>query len=218
MSAFVCEKCGAVHEAPPYDESFVLYDRDGKCWCVSCLREKRTDKRTRKDRWLPEDADAKIASLRASTAKHLQEVFVKEELFEYFDLVYTPFYIPASFYNKLNSIFDGTLHGLSAPVPPEDLLDMFRKKQAWLDRNALKKWSTNQPLPISRLNYDLSILLNSYDEYLQQKRAQEIENQQADKRLQEVAQVPQYVRAVNPVIPNAKPTVDINSVLDDLFD
>lgn len=218
MSVFVCAKCGAVHEAPPYNESFVLYDGDGKCWCVSCLCKKRTDKRTRKDRWSPEDADAKIVSLRASTAKYLQEVRAREELFEYFDLVYAPFYIPSSFYNKLNSIFDGALHGLSVPVPPEDLLDMFRKKQAWLDRNALKKWSTNQPAPMSRLNYDLSIILNSYGEYLQQKRAQEIENQQADKRLQEAAQAPQYVRAAKPVTISVKPTVGISSVLDDLFD
>lgn len=216
MGAFFCTSCGAAHETPPYDGAFVLYE--GKCWCAACLLKKRTGRYTHLDKWSPESADEKLASLRKDTEKQIQLEAAKEELCEYIEETYAPSYIPKSFYQKLDAIFDGTLSGLRVPVPPEDLLDMFRRQQEFLNRRALKKWGLNQPLPMPRLNYDLAVLLGSYDGYLQMKKAQEAENREADQRMQEINQAAQYVHVPRPAPKAQSPAVNIGSILDDLLD
>lgn len=211
-----CKICKAMLSVSPYDGSFVIYE--GGYYCSSCLFEKRTNSRTRKDRWPKEEADAKLAALKKATEDYFHFQETKEKLFEYIEQTYTPSYLAPAFYEKMNSIFDGTLKGLRIPIPPEDILDMFQRQQSKLDKQAIKKWGSAQPVPSVRINYDLAILLNKYDKYLDWKRAKEIETQEAVQNAEERSSTEQYVYIAPQVQHQVSDEVNIASILDDLFD
>lgn len=200
-------------DASPYDGSFVYYDKN--YWCRDCLVKKRTSPRTKKDKWNIQEVDERIKSLQVETESHLNAVISKDALYEYIDQYYAPSFVPKRFYEKMASIFDGTYKGLKVPVPPEDLLDMLKRKVNYLEKQALKKWGTTPPDPMSRINYDLAIVINKYDSYLSWKKKNEIETAQAKQQAEEREQSVQYVYTA--VHAPKQDDVDIGSILDDLF-
>lgn len=203
--------------ASPYDGSFVYYE--GQYWCIDCLIQKRTSSRTKKDKWQSEEADSKIASLRIETEVHLHSLISKDALYDYIDQYYAPSFVPTRFYEKMASIFDGTYKGLKVPIPPEDLLDMLQRKVGFLEKQAVKKWGNTPPEPMSRINYDLAIVINKYDSYLAWKKKSEIESAQAKQHAEEREQSVQYVYVPTPHAQQQDSSqVDIGSILDDLFD
>lgn len=83
--------------------------------------------------------------------------------------------IPKVFYIKLSQINNGTFNGLTEGISYEDLLYIFKRKQKYFDRIYLNNMSKGKVLNgISRVNYDLAIAINLYDEYKQWKRKQQI--------------------------------------------
>ena len=214
MAYISCDTCKAKWSASPYNGSFVIYE--GKHYCVTCLMSKRTNPRTRKDKWNSNEAPAKMAELLEKTKEHYEFLRQKEELFDYIDEYYSPSYIPSSFYAKLDGIFSGTQMGVKRPVPPEHLLDMLQRKANYLEKQAIKKWGSNPPEPMNRLNYDLAIVLSKYDGYLSWLEKQRIDTETAIAAAQERETASQYVY-VKPQ-PKTKEEVDIGSIIDDLFD
>lgn len=98
-----------------------------------------------------------------------------DNLIKYFTSIYNISYYPTWFYSKLAQINNGTYKGMSDGIPYEDLLDMFKKKQGYLDKVAYNKSkNSNEITGISRINYDLAILISKYDEYLAWKNKQKI--------------------------------------------
>lgn len=217
LRSFKCNSCKAVLNASPYDGSFVFYD--GKYWCVDCLVTKRTSPKTKKDKWLPEEVNAKIETLKKETEVHLHSIVSKDSFYEYLDQYYAPSFVPKRFYEKMASIFDGSYKGLKVPIPPEDLLDMLQQKQSYLEKQAIKKWGDNPPDPISRINYDIAVVISRYDRYLAWKQKNEIETIQAKQQAEEREQSVQYVYHAPQTAPQAvNNELDIGSILEDLFD
>jgi hypothetical protein len=83
--------------------------------------------------------------------------------------------LPTYVYQKMEGIFNGTWKDMSCPIPPEHLLDMFQRKQDWLN----KIYHKDNIDGIGRINYDLSVLIGKYRSYLDWLGKKEIENKQA---------------------------------------
>lgn len=217
LRSFKCNTCKAVLVASPYDNSFVWYD--GQYFCVECLIKKRTSTRTKKDRWQPEEANEKIKILINQTQKHLHSIVSKDALYDYLDAYYSPSFVPKKFYEKMASIFDGTYKGLKVPVPPEDLLDMLQQKQSYLEKQAIKKWGDNPPEPMSRINYDIAIVISRYDRYLAWRNEKEAEQKALEQQLQSQCKVQTATHTPKPQQNNKKETeIDISKLIDELFD
>lgn len=83
--------------------------------------------------------------------------------------------IPKHFYIKLSSINNGTYQGMSEGITYEDLLYIFQRKQRYFDTVCLRNTSKGKEIKgIGRVNYDLAIAINLYDEYKEWKRKQQI--------------------------------------------
>ena len=92
-----------------------------------------------------------------------------------YDLSCMPKYI----YVKLASVYSGKYEGLKKPCPPEDLLDMWQRKQAYLNRvYEYNKQKGNCMDSMQRISYDLAILLSRYDGYLEWKEKQSLLGEQ----------------------------------------
>lgn len=96
-------------------------------------------------------------------------------LIDYFTNTYNITYYPKFFYTKLAEINNGNYKGITEGIPYDDLLDMFKKKQGYLDKVAFNRSKVGKEISgISRINYDLAVLISKYDEYLSWKNKQKV--------------------------------------------
>lgn len=217
MITYKCSICKKEHIVPPYSGTFVFYN--DKPFCTECLIDKRTNKRTKVDKWLPlvDDIDFKISILKEETENRIHDKVVLDQICEHIDKHYSASFLPKYFFVKLASIFDGTYKGLRQRIPADDLLDMWEQKQSWLDKTALKKWGNNQPEPIGRINYDLAILLGKYSNYLEWKAQKEAERAEQDNKPKEVSIPTSYFTVTQNN--QSKDNDDMMAfMLEDLFD
>ena len=143
---------------------------------------------------------------------------IKNELYEFLFDMYDISYFPQYFYVKMDSIYKGTMKNLSKPVPPEDLLDMWKQKKNYLDKVAEQnRKKGNEIFGVNRVNYDLAILLSKYDSYLKWKEQQKIaiaELREIKKR--DVEKI-EYTDVTRPKrVGTTDNKVDINSMLDEI--
>ena len=85
------------------------------------------------------------------------------------------------FFQKLKQINDGTFAmRINAPITYYDLLQIFKKMKTYLDKINYRNERKGKKIDIfKRIDYDLAIVINNYDEYLkwkQKQKAEEIEN------------------------------------------
>ena len=105
--------------------------------------------------------------LKRNSYNHFLRSIEKQCVYDFILEVYDLNIIPTNIWEKITEIYNGTYKGMSIGIPPEHLLDMWKRKIDMLngvaERNEIKgiKMSADQ-----RLNYDLSILVNKYDSYL----------------------------------------------------
>ena len=75
--------------------------------------------------------------------------------------------MPTTVWQKLSDIYNGTFKGMSVGIPPEHLLDMWKRKINMLNGIAYRNKTKGIVMGFDkRINYDLSILINKYDSYL----------------------------------------------------
>ena len=84
--------------------------------------------------------------------------------------------IPSSFWTKIEQIRNGTWKSLIIGIPVEDILGMWEMYVDELDKIAYYNKSHGKEMTSEqRLNYDLAILLNKYNEYKEKKRKEDLE-------------------------------------------
>ena len=119
----------------------------------------------------------------------------------------------------MDSVYKGTYKNLNRPVPPEDLLDMWRQKRNYLDRVAEQNRKKGTEISgVNRVNYDLAILLSKYDAYLKWKEQQELavaEVNDSKKRSIERIEYTDVIRPSGNKQTN-KAGIDISSMLDEI--
>ena len=139
------------------------------------------------------------------------------ELYDFISDMYSITYLPKYFFSFMTSVYKGTYKNLNRPVPPEDLLDMWKQKKKYLLRQAeYNKKKGKDITGISQVYYDLAILLGKYDAYLKWKEQQKLA--QADAKEQRIKNI-EFVeyKDVSPQRHSKKNnTVDISSMLDEI--
>lgn len=145
--------------------------------------------------------------------KHIRTQ-VTDFIFDFYGISF----LPQSFYIKLDAVYKGTFKGLSRPVPPEDLLDMWQQKKNYLQRVAEQNRKKDKDLyGVSRISYDLAILLGKYDSYLawkeEQKQALILEVESKKKDIEKI-EYKDVIRPQNNT--NIKRVMDITSMLDEI--
>lgn len=93
-------------------------------------------------------------------------------LCEHYDLAI----IPSSFWTKIEQIKNGAWKSLIQGIPVEHILDMWKRYIQELDKIAYYNKTHGKEMTNSqRLNYDLAILLNKYNDYLTIKKQEDDE-------------------------------------------
>lgn len=119
----------------------------------------------------------------------------------------------------MESIYKGTCKNLNRPVPPEDLLDMWKQKRNYLDKVAEQNRKKGTEITgVNRVNYDLAILLSRYDAYLKWKEQQKIAVAEINDSKKRSIEKIEYTDVVRPSgkKQSGNEIIDINSMLDEI--
>lgn len=123
------------------------------------------------------------------------------------------------FYVKLANINNGTYKGLKEGISCEDLLNMFKKKQRELNNIAFNKSKKGQSFKdsLSRIFFDLAIIVNKYDSYKkwkEKKKILEAENNIEIKKENNKINFEQF--NFNNIENKKNNNIDIDSIIDDI--
>ena len=217
----ITRKCSICKE-PIYindtnEDFFITLKNETKSYThTNCYIEKQTTKK-RSPKTVKECQEY-IEQCRQSTKAIEKKKSTKNELYEFLFDMYDISYFPQYFYIKMDSVYKGTMKNLNKPVPPEDLLDMWKQKRNYLDKVAEQnRKKGNEISGVNRVNYDLAILLSKYDSYLKWKEQQKIAIAELDESKKRSIEKIEYTDVARPKRVGASNNkVDINSMLDEI--
>jgi len=138
---------------------------------------------------LSQDQIIKIADemvLKTQKIKSVQESIDKDRLTYWLYDNYNISVLPNLFFQKLLRINKGTFSDrVNVPISCYDLLQIFKKMKSYLDKVHNSNERKGKIINLSqRVNYDLSIVINNYDDYIKWKQKQKTETIE-NKKLQE---------------------------------
>lgn len=217
----ITRKCSICKE-PIYindtnEDFFITLKNETKSYThTNCYIEKQTTKK-RSPKTI-EECQEYIEQCRQNTKVTEKKKSTKNELYEFLFDMYDISYFPQYFYIKMDSVYKGTMKNLNKPVPPEDLLDMWKQKRNYLDKVAEQnRKKGNEILGVNRVNYDLAILLSKYDSYLKWKEQQKIAIAELDESKKRSIEKIKYKDVARPKrVGTSNNKVDINSMLDEI--
>lgn len=146
----------------------------------------------------------------------------KDKLYRFILESYNVTTVSAYIFQRLQGLYDGTYIGTSRAIPPEDLLDMWKQKMqsGYLDRLRAKNIAKGKNMTVDqKISYDLTVLINKYDDYLKWKEKNKIIENNVDKiKTQEINNFD--LDKLSKIAQNQtkKEEEDIDSLLDELFD
>lgn len=143
---------------------------------------------------------------------------IKNDLYAFLFDMYDISFFPNYFYIKMESVFKGTYKNLNTPVPPEDLLDMWKQKKNYLNKVAEQNRKKGSEITgVNRVNYDLAILLSRYDAYLKWKEEQKIAVAELNESKKRSIEKIEYLDVARPnKTLNLNEKVDISTMLDEI--
>ena len=165
-------KCGCCKEyfyiSNDNIEDAIYYDKQtyhSSCFINICNKRSRMKREniSQKWTWVLNNLD----QIRRESYQHLSLAITKENVFEFIKDSYDVTIVPTTVWQKLSDIYNGTFKGRSVGIPPEHLLDMWKRKINMLNGIAYRNKTKGIVMGFDkRINYDLSILINKYDSYL----------------------------------------------------
>lgn len=157
---------------------------------------------------------AKAENSLSSKKKEINRAEFKELFIEYLKETYGLLELPKTLYTKIAQINSGNFKDFKIAIPYEDLLDMFKRKQSYLNKVYMNNVSKGKEMtPVQRISYDISVIVNKYEDYLKWKNKQKmLENDYS--KVDEVKV--DYTKFKN-TTKNVKNETDILSILDDLY-
>ena len=198
-------------------EDAIYYDKKtyhSSCFINMCDKRskmKRADV-SKKWTWVLNHLD----SIKRESNEHLRVSVIKEDVFNFIKDAYDITIIPSTVWQKLANIYNGTFKGMSFGIPPEHLLDMWKRKIDMLNgiasRNTTKGKSMNAD---QRINYDLSVLVNKYDSYLKWLEKQRII--EAEKEIEKNENIVSKSIGYVPHKTKKNNSDDISDLVDDIF-
>lgn len=222
MRAVVTRKCSICKEAINITDSnedfFIISKKSSNSYTHSkCYIEHYTSAKRRTPKTL-EECNAFIEECKNKNNEVAKEKCAKDELYSFIFDMYGISYFPNYFYIKMDSVYKGTYKNLYKPVPPEDLLDMWRQKKNYLEKVSEQNRKKGTEIDgINRVNYDLAILLSKYDSYLKWKEQQKIAVAEIEEQKKRSIEKIEFKDVVRPqrATKNTE-SVDINSMLDEI--
>lgn len=193
-----------------HDSDYVFYVN--RYYHSSCFVQKRTS--SKRNPWTEQQCIDYIEAQRNEREQKAKLACVKDDFFCWIMEYYGITVIPTYFFKKIADVFSGKYKGLSAPIPVEDVFDMWKRKANYLTKVYLNNQSNGKSMTADqRLNYDLAILLNKYDSYLAWKEETKAAQIEAAERVKERVETKYSV----PVQPMPKASgVNIYSILDEI--
>lgn len=217
------------------DDNVIYYD--GRYYDINCFIEKCSSMKTPK--WktalqyietYKEDARIQIEKLfkskkadltnidkyKKDAQKNIKRIFAESDvnafLREQYNVVNVPWY-------QISQVYSGKYKNLTRPIPPEDLLDMWRQKINTLNKIAQRnKQKGNEITGDKRIVYDLAILVNKYDGYLMWKEKQKIalvEQEEKKEQKQDTINYENINTTIRQPLKN-KGGININEILDEI--
>lgn len=142
----------------------------------------------------------------------------KDDLIEYIYKEYEISTLPKIFFIKLNQINTGTYKGLNIGIPYEDLLDMLKRKQNYLRKVYMNNISKGKEMTaIQRINYDLAVVVNKYDDYLKWKEKQIILQSEVEKDKKEFSEKKDVDYSKIASGNSTAEDDDLSSIIDDIY-
>lgn len=115
--------------------------------------------------------------IKTSNSKTVNSLIDRDRLTYWIYENYNINVLSSSFFQKLKQINDGTFAmRINTPITYYDLLQIFKKMKTYLDKVNYKNERKGKKIDIiKRVDYDLAIVINNYDEYLKWKQKQKTE-------------------------------------------
>jgi hypothetical protein len=149
---------------------------------VNSLMDKKRNQPTK------EEAIQIAKQLKEESKDRVRDIIAKNHLYQWLQKQYDVVVIPSYFFTKMEAVFAGTYKGMARGIPAEDMFDIWTRK--WNDLVKTYAWNVskgNNMDGVSRLNYDLAIVLSkasSYYEWKEQQKTvkEEIQNISKERR------------------------------------
>ena len=198
-------KCGRCKENIELEKEQKTVLQKKKYYHYDCFIEKETTKG--RSPLSKEEAETLADQLIKENKDFINEIINKNHLYLWLQRKYDLTVIPTYVYQKLADIHSGNWKDLTRKIPPEDVLDMFKRQWHNLEQININNINKGKKLnPESRLNYDLSIIINKSSSYYEWKaKAEEerktaIENNKNEMKLDFTKIKPQKTKKENYII------------------
>jgi hypothetical protein len=164
------------------NDKFVLYKNE-EYYHYDCFITFMNDKKRNK---LSQEEILELAKkLQLQSNDKIKKIISENHLYKYLEKRYELVYTPSFIFVKFNSVFNGTYKNLTEPVCAEDLLDMWIRKESYLDKTYQWKLSKGESMDgIGRMWYDLAILMSKVSGYRKWKDEQRA-NENKDRIIEE---------------------------------
>jgi len=106
-----------------------------------------------------------VERLLSDSQDELFNLMCKNHLYKYFQQKYDVIMLPSYIFTKLEQIFTGKFKQMSRAIPPSHLLEMFERKESYLDGIYHKEKLDG----VSLVNYNLAVLIAKYPKFLEWK-------------------------------------------------
>lgn len=201
-----------LHKVIKFEGAFYHYD----CFVDVCKRKSKRTNASPKWGLALETLD----HIQKDTEKALSEEFIKDEIFQLMIEHYDIKVIPPKIFQKLEDIYNGRWKGLACCIPPEDILDMWKRKMDYLTKVKIRNITLGKEMDAAQqINYDISVLINKYDSYLKWKEQNKIIEQEENKVHTEILRTVDLDKLSKITQSHQKEEDDdMDTLLDELFD
>lgn len=197
----------------------IFYDKKSyhrKCFIDICNKRAKMKRMSVAEKW--QWVLKNIERVSRESKYHYMESIYKEEINQFILSEYDLTIIPSSVWQKLSNIYFGTFRGMSVGIPPEELIDMWRRKIDYLNRVASQNVTKGKSMNIGqRINYDLSILVNKYDDYKKWKESQKILESDTQYISNNSSLDTSIINEVSRKVTNKNEDSEISDLVDDIF-
>jgi len=178
-------KCYICHEYIILENESPIYSGDEKKPLICHFECFVTMKEGKAKNVLSHEEIVKQAKeLQNSHKDKIENIIDKNHLYQYLMRTYDIVLLPNHIFTTLEQVFTGKYKNMNGCVEPAELLDMFERKQDFLNKTYYYNVSKGKEFKdnAGRLRYDIAIVINKVDSYRKWKETEE-EKQQKIKQM-----------------------------------
>jgi hypothetical protein len=169
-------------------------DYNGKHYCSRCFCKMLTDKK--RGKLTEQEAIKKTEEELKKRGEIVNKQIERDNFYYWLEDAYNITIIPEYFYIKIDKITKGEYKDMRSPIPFSSIVDMWYKGLDWLNKINYNKHMDG----VSRINYDLAILLSYYDVYkqhMEERNEVRTEYEQTQNNLANLGDMMKYIEPKN---------------------